>query len=114
MSELQAPTADSTEPFKLPALSRQGLGWLLFGGGVAGTLVTLFRGRRRRRWEWALHLGLLGAGASILLKRRQARIVQAEESILAELEGLDPVARAQVLKAVADQQLARFLPARED
>jgi len=50
-----------------------------------------------------------GAGrapaAPILLKRRQTHLEAAEKNILAELESLDPIARAQVLKAVAEQQL---------
>ena len=95
-----------TEPYRLPTLTREGVGWLLIGGGLVGSVVTLLR-RRRSAAQWVVHLGLICGGATILLQRRQERIVHAEENILAELDDLDPIARAQVLKAVAEQQFGR-------
>ncbi len=109
MSELEddiATVDSSMGPYGLPAPSREGIGWLLVGGGIVGSLVTLLR-RRRKLADWVVHLGLIGAGAGILLQRRRVHMDQAQESILAELETLDPIARVQVLKAVAEQQLGR-------
>ncbi len=40
-----------------------------------------------------------------MLLQRQVKIEGAEDRVLAELDALDPVARAQVLKSVADEQL---------
>ena len=94
--------------FRVPIPRREDLGWLLIGGGIVGAVVTLVRRRRRRRGEWALHLGLICAGAGVLLRRRRAHIERAEENIMAELDALDPIARAQVLKTVAEQQLGRW------
>ena len=107
MSEIEhgVATLDSdSETYSLPVPSRQGIGWLLLGGGIVGCLVTLRR-RRRRLAHWLVHLGLVGAGAGILLQRRREHMDQAQESIMAELDALDPIARAQVLKAVAERQL---------
>ncbi len=84
-------------------LAEDDIAWLLVGGGVVGSLITLLRGRRTLV-DWALPAGLVGAGVAILLKRRQTHLEATERNILAELESLDPIARAQVLKAVAEQQ----------
>ena len=94
------------EPYKLPIPSREDIGWLLVGGGIVGSLVTLLR-RRRRVADWVLHIGLICSGVGVLLQRRRKHMDQAQESILAELDNLDPIARAQVLKAVAERQLGR-------
>ena len=101
-----ATVESAPEPYRLPTPSREDIGWLLIGGGIVGSLVTLLR-RRRRVADWALHLGLICAGAGVLLQRRRKRMDRAQESILAELDTLDPIARVQVLKAVAEQQLGR-------
>ena len=45
-------------------------------------------------------LGLVVAAGTMLLQR-QVKIEGAEDRVIAELDALDPVARAQVLKAVA-------------
>ncbi len=83
----------------------QDLGKGLLGAGLAGSLATLLR-RRRRVSDWAAPLALSGAGVAILLERRQSRIDEAEDAIVSELERLDPIARAQVLKAVGQKTLA--------
>ena len=85
-------------------LGEDDIAWLLVGGGVVGSLITLLRGRRSLV-DWALPAGLVGAGLAILLQRRQTHLEAAEKNILVELESLDPIARAQVLKAIAEQQL---------
>lgn len=90
-----------------PVPSTKDIGWLLVGGGAVGALVTLLRGRRGLG-DWVVPLGLVGLGSGILLQRRQTHIVAAEQSIMAELDTLDPIARAQVLKAVAKEQLGRL------
>ena len=104
MSEGQA--TENSEPYRLPTPSRKDIGWLLVGGGIVGSLVTLLRRRRHRLADWAVHLGLICAGAGVLLQRRRQHMEQAEKNILTELDALDPISRAQVLKAVAEQQLA--------
>ena len=107
MSEVEiidAPDAATPEAHGLTAPRLKDIGWLLVGGGVVGSLVTLAR-RRRQPGHWLIHLGLISAGASILLHRRREDMAHAQENIMAELDQLDPIARAQVLKAVAERQL---------
>jgi hypothetical protein len=86
------------------ALGAEDLAWLLVAGGVVTALILIIRGQRRFT-DWLIPASLAGAGVAVLLKRREAHIGEAEQNIMAELEGLDPVAKAQVLKAVAEQQL---------
>ena len=108
MTEIeQAPQVTEPEKLGFPTPSSKDVGWLVFGGGVAGALVTLLR-RRRSLADWALPVGLIGLGCGILLRRRQSEMEAAQESIRAELDALDPIARAQVLKAVAEDQFARL------
>lgn len=95
-----------SEPWRLPTPSGKDIGWLLIGGGIVGSIVTLLR-RRRSIGGWAVQVGLICAGTGVLLKRRREHMAQARDSIMAELDALDPIARAQVLKAVADRQLGR-------
>jgi hypothetical protein len=86
------------------ASGSEDIAWLLVAGGVVGALVLTIRGQRSFT-DWLVPLGLAGAGVAILLKKREVHIDEAEQNIMAELKGLDPVAKAQVLKAVAEQQL---------
>ncbi len=96
---LAAPSRD-VEPL-------EAVGWVLFAGGALGTLVTLAR-RQRSILDWILPVTLLAAGGNVLMARRRSRIDTAGERILAELDHLDPIARAQVLKAVTQEELNKL------
>lgn len=78
------------------------------GSGLLVGVLTLTR-KRRGFFAWAIPGALLGLGivllANALLDTRTERIEEAEERISAELASLDPVARAQVLKSVGEQQM---------
>ena len=91
----------------IPMPSLNEVGWLLVGGGVVSLIVTLMR-KRRGILDIAVPLGLMGLGSGVLLQERHTNMEAAEENILAELDALDPVARAQVLKAVAKEQFGRI------
>jgi hypothetical protein len=90
-------------------LDREGWGWVALGASAVGLLGTLFH-RNRSPVEWLLPLGLAGAGVAVLLHEREKGIGRAEERIAAELDNLDPLARAQVMKRVASEQLERLTP----
>ena len=96
-----------TDGCSIPMPSLNEVGWLLVGGGVVSLIVTLLR-KRRGLLDIAVPLGLMGLGSGVLLQERQTNMEAAEENILAELDALDPVARAQVLKAVAKEELGRI------
>ncbi len=91
----------------IPMPSINEVGWLLVGGGVVGLIVALLR-KRRGLLDIAAPLGLMGLGSGVLLQERQTNMDVAEDNILAELDALDPVARAQVLKAVAKEEFGRI------
>ena len=88
---------------QLPSPDTLDMGWLLVGSGVIGALLLLIR-RDRRIVAWGISAGLTLAGATLLMEQRQSHIDQAEQRILEELDGLDPVARAQVLKNIAVEE----------
>ena len=92
MDELEQIAEPSSEELDFPIPTTKDIGWLLVGGGAVGALVTLLRGQRGLI-DWALPLSLIGFGSGILLKRRQTHIVEAEHSIMVELDALDPIAR---------------------
>lgn len=86
-------------------------GAALFGTGllaVAGMLLA----NRRGRWAWVLPAIFLTAGAALLtagaLQRREERIDMAEYAVRSELDRLDPIARAKVMKGIAEEQLSVF------
>ena len=90
------------------------IGWLLVGSGFASLLILLVKGYRKAV-GWLVPVGLVGAGAAILLQERQSRISAAEEKIMAELDTLDPVGRAQILAKLADREISTFRkPAQPD
>ena len=86
--------------------TRQMIGWLSLATGTAGALVTATR-TDRGPLDWTVSMVLVAAGLAELLEGRQTHIAEAEEAILEELQGLDPIARAQVLKTVVRRQLGR-------
>lgn len=100
---------EPVEPKELgfPTPSRDEVGWLLVGGGIVGSLVNLLRGDRGPV-DWLIPVGLAGIGLGVLLQNRQSEMDTAEDTILAELDKLDPIARAQVLKAVAKDEVGRL------
>jgi hypothetical protein len=108
---------DAIEMFKQQvaghARTESGLGAALVGIG-AFTLLRTVRRNRGGFFAWALPGSLIAAGAVMIahvgLSARSARIAEAEDQITAELEGLDPVARAQVLRSVSEQQLRAIVP----
>jgi len=98
--------AESRE-LSIPKPKKEDLGWLLVGGGVVGSLVNILRGDRSAV-DWLIPLSLAGLGFGVLFSHRQSQMESAEEKILAELDQLDPIARAQVLKAVAKDEIDRL------
>lgn len=100
---------EQVEPKELgfPTPSKDEIGWLLVGGGIVGSLVNLLRGDRGPV-DWLIPLSLTGLGFGVLLSHRQSQMESAEGKILTELDQLDPIARAQVLKAVAKDEIERL------
>jgi hypothetical protein len=51
---------------------------------------------------------MLVGGVGLVLNDRQQRIEQTGDQIIAQLDELDPIARAEVVKYVAEQQIDRL------
>jgi hypothetical protein len=83
------------------------MGWLLVGGGILGSVYLLLK-KSRNILSWIIAVGLVVAGFGLVLKDRQQRIEQTGDQIIAMLDELDPIARAQVVKYVADQEIDRI------
>lgn len=85
----------------------------LVGLGLGAAALALVR-RRSGFFAWALPGALLAAGiamlADVVWDVRGARIDETRAVIEAELEDLDPIARAQVLRDVARSQIGDFVP----
>ena len=92
------------DPPGIPMPSLQTISWSLIAGGGLSALTNLLTGRRRLM-DWIVPVSLLGLGAGVLLQQRQTRLEASQQTIIAELDALDPIARAQVLQAVAKEQL---------
>jgi len=82
---------------------------------VAGALAAIVAVMRRRSGAtaWVVPGVLLGAGAMVLgsgaWQERSRKIEETEEHIREDLDALDPVARAQVMKDLAREQLEPVL-----
>lgn len=88
-------------------------GVALVGAGVLAMAFTLTR-KRRGFLAWAVPGALIAAGivmlADVTIDLRAERIEETSANIEAELAELDPVARAQVLKNVGQNQMRSLIP----
>jgi hypothetical protein len=80
---------------------------ILAGGGILGTLYLLAK-RSRSILSWIVSIGLIAAGISLYLKDRRERVERTGDQIIAQLDELDPLTRAEVIKYVADDEIERF------
>jgi len=88
------------------------IGLSLVGAGLGTVVVNLFRGKRSA-WAYLLPAVFILGGIAIIsggaVSRRSDKISAAEEVVRAQLAGLDPIARAQVLRSAASETLAPFV-----
>lgn len=84
----------------------------LLGAGLIAGAIALAK-RRRTFLSLAIPSFLISLGTALLidtfLKARKRRIEEAEQHIAEQLAALDPVARAEVLKRVGEQQIGELL-----
>lgn len=79
----------------------------LVGGGTLWFLYLLIK-RNWNIFSWFISVGMVAAGVDLILKERQKRIKQTGDEIMSQLDELDPVARAEVVKYLADQEMERI------
>lgn len=95
------------------SLVEAGAGAGVIGLGIAALVLMLVRGRRGF-FAFAVPGALLAAGLVMLtdvtFDVRGERIAWSRAFITAELEGLDPLARAQVLRDVVREEYGGLMP----
>jgi hypothetical protein len=64
--------------------------------------------KSRNILSWIIAVGMVAAGFDLVLKDRQQRIQRTGDQIIAQLDELDPVAKAQVVKYVAEQEMDKI------
>ncbi len=87
------------------------LGLSLVGAG-AGTIIINLVQRKRGVLGYLIGAAFVLLGVAMLggaYRVRSGRISEAEEQVREQLSALDPVARAQVLKDIASEQVAPFI-----
>ena len=88
------------------------MAWFLVGGGVLGSLYLIIK-RTRNVFSWIIPVGMMAAGVDLYLKDREERIKQTGDQIMSQLGELDPIARAEVVKYMAEQEKGRISDAIE-
>ena len=83
------------------------LAGLLVGGGVLGGIYLLLK-KNHRIVSWIIPVGLILAGIDMFFNEQQARVQLTGEQIIAELDSLDPITKAEVIKYVADHEIKRI------
>jgi hypothetical protein len=89
---------------QLTASDSQEIGQIFVAGGVVWAVAQIIRGKRGLK-DLLLPIGLVGFGVVLLSMQRREHIDEVAQNISAELNGLDPIAKAQVLKTVAEGEL---------
>ena len=88
------------------------IGMSLVGAGLGTIIANVLRGKRSV-WSYLLPAAFVLGGIAVLgggaASRRSTRIGAAEENVRTQLAGLDPLARARILKDMAGEVMAPFM-----
>jgi hypothetical protein len=76
----------------------------LLVGGTFGLLYLIVK-KKRNIFSWIIPLGMIAEGIDLLLKARQERIKKTGDQIMSQLDELDPITRAEVVKYLAEQEM---------
>jgi hypothetical protein len=99
--------SSETNELKQTSADNMQVAGLLIGGGAVWSLYLLIK-KNRSIFSWILPVGLVLAGLSLFMKERQEKVKLTGDQIIAQLDELDPIAKARVVKYVADQEIARI------
>ncbi len=81
--------------------------WLLVGGGTLSSIYLLIK-RNYNFFSWLIPVGMIASGLGLYMNERQKLITQTGDEIISQLDELDPIARAEVVKYMADQKMGRI------
>ena len=96
--------SDEKNMNKMTSQDTMQLVWLLVGGGTLGSIYLIIK-RNRSFFSWLIPVGMIVSGIGLYMNERQKLIRQTGDQIMAELDELDPIARAQVVAYVAEQEI---------
>ena len=82
------------------------MAYLLVGGTLS--LLYLLVKKNRNIFSWIVPLGMIAEGIYLLLKARQERIKQTGDHIMSQLDELDPIARAEVVKYLTEKEMDKI------
>ena len=77
--------------------------WLLVGGGALSSIYLLIK-RNYNYFSWLIPVGMIASGMGLYMIERKKLITQTGDDIMSQLDELDPIARAEVIKYMADQE----------
>jgi Ni,Fe-hydrogenase I cytochrome b subunit len=81
--------------------------WFLVGGGALSSIYLLIK-RNYNFFSWLIPVGMIASGFGLYMNQRQKLITQTGDEIISQLDELDPIARAEVVKYMADQEIGRL------
>ncbi|MCK4898084.1 MAG: hypothetical protein KAS38_04875, partial [Anaerolineales bacterium] len=81
--------------------------WLLVGGGALGSIYLLIK-RNYSFFSWLIPVGMIASGLELFLSERHEGIKATGDEIIDLLDELDPIARAEVVKYIVDQEMERI------
>jgi hypothetical protein len=115
--DFRARMSEASESLPDENTAQIGFGAFLLGVGVIVAVVNLLRGRRGVA-VWVVPATLASSGLALMatgtLEIRSEKIISVEETVMSELDSLDPLARAKVLRDVAQEQVERYAPVGEE
>ncbi len=113
LSGLRTRVSETSDSLPDETTAQIGIGALFTGAGIILAIANLVQGKKRLG-GWVMPATLASSGIALMatgtLEVRAERITSAEKIVMDELDALDPLARAQVLRDVAQEQANRFTP----
>jgi hypothetical protein len=83
------------------------LAGILFGAGALWSLVLMIK-KSRSLFAWIIPIGLMIIGIDLSWQQHREKVQMTGAQIVAQLEDLDPITRAEVIKYVTDHEIKKF------
>ena len=80
---------------------------VLFGAGALLSLYLMLK-KSRSLFAWILPVGLMVVGMDLYLKQHQERVSLTGDQIVAQLDELDPITKAEVIKYVTEHEIRKI------